>query len=80
MIGNPEIDKEEVATSKLNRYAIAVAMGWVDNHTAAKETMGVKKAVSDMPLVEVKVSLSNGGMSVENDKHSGIERQPDNTE
>ena len=75
-----ELDKEEVATSKLNRYAIAVAMGWVDNHTAAKETMGVKKAVSDIPLVEVKVSLSNGGMSVENDKHSGNERQPDNTE
>lgn len=75
-----ELDKEEVATSKLNRYAIAAVMGWIDNDTAAREVMGVKKAVGNVPIDSVRVSLSNGGMSVENDKHSGIERQPDNTE
>ncbi|MDR7856092.1 hypothetical protein [Tissierella sp.] len=69
-----ELDKEEVATSKMSRYIYTVAMGWVDNDTAAREAMGVKKAVSDRPLVEMKISLSSGGVSVENnDKHSGEE-------
>lgn len=72
-----EIDKEEVATSKLNRYAIAAIMRWVDNDTAARETMGVKKAVGEIPLENVKVSLSNGGVKkVDNKQHSG-QAEPD---
>lgn len=63
-----ELDKEEVATSKLNRYAIAAIMNWVDNDTAAKEAMGVKKAVGNVPTESVKVSFSNGGLGIDNDK------------
>lgn len=54
-----EIDKEEVATSKQQRYAIAQVMGWVDADTAARETMGVKKAIG-LPGENVRVSLDIG--------------------
>lgn len=67
-----EIDKETVATSKLNRYAIAAIMNWVDNDTAAREAMGVKEAVGEVPLDNVRVSLSNEGGGIgENGKHQG---------
>lgn len=71
-----EIDKEEIATSKLNRYAIAVLMGFVDEDTAAREAMGVKNAVGK-PSENVRVSFSSGGGKVDNDKHSGEEKSSD---
>lgn len=67
-----EIEKEKVATSKLNRYAIAQSMGWVDEDTAAREAMGVKGAVGS-PIEDVRISLSNGGAKVDAGKHSGQE-------
>lgn len=70
-----EMDKEEVATSKLNRYAIAAIMGWIDNDTAAKETMGVKKAVGGIPMENVKVSFSSGGGIGGNGQHPRAELQ-----
>lgn len=79
-----EIQKEEVATSKADRYALAVAMGWVDNDTAARESMGVKGAASDTPLAEMRVSLDRGGVTIgNNDEHQreigdkGIVREED---
>jgi hypothetical protein len=72
-----EMDKEEVATSKMNRYAIAAIMGWIDNDTAARETMGVKKAAGGIPMENVKVSFTTGGDgSVRNDKRQGAKLQP----
>lgn len=68
-----ELDKEKVKTSKLNRYAIAAIMGWVDNDTAAREAMGVKNAAGEIPLDNVKVSLSNGGVAIDSSEHSGQE-------
>lgn len=66
-----ELDKEEVATSKINRYAIAQLMGWIDKDMAARETMGVKYAAGE-PTENARISLSTGGVSVaDNDKHSG---------
>lgn len=65
-----ELDKEEVATSKLNRYAIAQLMGWVDGDTASKEVMGTKKSVGN-PSDNVRVSFSQGGGKVDTDKHPG---------
>lgn len=74
-----EIDKETVATSKLNRYAIAAIMRWVDNDTAAREAMGVKQSVGDIPDDNVRISLSSGGVNFgDNDKHerqTGGERE-----
>lgn len=69
-----ELDKEKVKTSKLNRYAIAAIMGWVDNDTAAREAMGVKNAAGEIPLDNVKVSLSNGGVAIDSSEHSGQEK------
>lgn len=72
-----EIDKETVATSKLNRYAIAVLMGWIDNDEAAKAVMSAKKAAGK-PSENVKVSFSAGGDgNAGNDKHSRTELQAD---
>lgn len=65
-----EIEKEEVATSRLNRYAIAQSMGWVDEDTAAREAMGVKGAVGS-PIEDVRISLSNGGAKVDTSKYPG---------
>lgn len=66
-----ELDKEEVATSKLNRYAVAQLMRWIDGDTAAQEVMGAKKSVGE-PSENIKVSFSVGGeKTVVNDKHSG---------
>lgn len=72
-----ELDKEKVKTSKLNRYAIASMLNWVDNDTAAREAMGVKNAVGEIPLENVKVSLSNGGVAIDSNEHSGEETIPD---
>jgi len=69
-----EIEKEKVKTSKMNRYAVAATMNWVDNDTAAREAMGVKKAVGKVPLDNVKVSLDSGGATVDTDEHSGKEK------
>lgn len=68
-----EIQKEEVATSKLNRYSIAVLMGFVDEDTAARETMGVKNAVGK-PSENARVSFSSGGVNLDNDEHSREEK------
>jgi hypothetical protein len=71
-----ELDKENVASLKQRRYAIAVLMGWIDNDTAAKETMNVKRAVGEPMVDAIKVNLSSGGDGSGNDKHSGSKLQP----
>lgn len=64
-----EIDKEEVATSKLDRYAKAVMMGWIDNDTAAREVMNAKQAVSEPKIESARITFSIGGGNGDNDKH-----------
>ncbi len=66
-----ELDKENVASLKQKRYAIAVLMGWIDNDEAAREVMKAKKAVGKPSAESIKVSFSSGGDGSGNDKHSG---------
>ena len=72
-----ENDKENVALLKQKRYAIAVLMNWIDNDTAAKETMNVKKAVREPPVDTIRVSFGVGGDDIGSDKHSGAKLQTD---
>lgn len=76
-----EIQKEEVATSKSNRFAFAQIMGWIGGDTAAREIMGAKKAFGE-PSENIRISLSAGGVKVgNNDEHSredGTEGEDDN--
>ena len=73
-----ELDKENVASLKQKRYAIAVLMGWIDNDTAAKEVMNSKKAVGEPMPDSIKVSFSSGGEGIDNDKHKGSKLQATN--
>ncbi|HUV84313.1 MAG TPA: hypothetical protein VMV86_01310, partial [Methanosarcinales archaeon] len=69
-----ELDKENVASLKQKRYAIAVLMGWIDNDEAAREVMKAKKAVGNPMPDSIKVSFSSGGDgNAGNDKHQGSE-------
>lgn len=72
-----EIEKEEVATSKQNRYAIAVLMKWINNDTAAKATMNVKNAVGEPTTDSIRLTFSSGGGISGNDKHPGAKLQSD---
>ena len=81
---NYQSENDRLTNKKIKQsiYAIAQAMGWINPDVGAQEVMGEEKAYIHVPPEQIRVSFSNiGGVDgVENNKHSGNERQPNNTE
>ncbi|OZV12359.1 hypothetical protein CIW83_09690 [Tissierella sp. P1] len=69
-----EEQRLNVNLMKQQFYVIAQLMDWIDADKAAQEVMGVEKAIGNKPSENIRISLSNGGVSVDNDKHSREEK------
>jgi hypothetical protein len=69
-----EEQRLNVNLMKQQFYVIAQLMDWIGADKAAQEVMGVEKAIGNKPSENIRISLSNGGVSVDNDKHSREEK------